>query len=277
MKRLTRDVIAMLSELIDVEQAEIDAETALDELGVDTLILNQLRERLQQRLVLDIGFQTFDPGLSVASLAGILVDQYRQALAAHYGNGVPGTPTDDRTQGLELADLAYTLQIGREAMEYRAALVVSSLQELKERLTAFSRGEQDVPDVLNGQVKALSGNNELATLQTVLDEVLAGGMDSTAYQRIVELWVAGALVDWERLYGDVKPRRIGLPTYPFARKRYWVPGAKQTVRPAKRIEQVAAQNDTRFDEAFYSQLMDDVELDAISIEEAVKKVRRNSS
>ena len=37
------------------------------------------------------------------------------------------------------------------------------------------------------------------------------------------LWAQGVEVDWEVLYGERRPRRISLPTYPFARERYWVP------------------------------------------------------
>src|SRR5262249_35107318 len=33
-------------------------------------------------------------------------------------------------------------------------------------------------------------------------------------------WVQGAPVQWDRLYGDDRPRRVRLPTYPFARERY---------------------------------------------------------
>ena len=42
------------------------------------------------------------------------------------------------------------------------------------------------------------------------------------YGKLLELWVKGLSVDWRRLYGEAKPRRISLPTYPFARERYWV-------------------------------------------------------
>jgi len=33
----------------------------------------------------------------------------------------------------------------------------------------------------------------------------------------MELWVKGLVFDWNRLYGDNKPKRISLPTYPFAK------------------------------------------------------------
>ena len=32
----------------------------------------------------------------------------------------------------------------------------------------------------------------------------------------------GLSFDWQRLYGEARPRRISLPTYPFARERYWI-------------------------------------------------------
>ena len=40
--------------------------------------------------------------------------------------------------------------------------------------------------------------------------------------KLLELWVKGLSFDWQRLYGEAKPRRISLPTYPFARERYWI-------------------------------------------------------
>ncbi|OMG70327.1 SDR family NAD(P)-dependent oxidoreductase, partial [Burkholderia ubonensis] len=41
-------------------------------------------------------------------------------------------------------------------------------------------------------------------------------------------------VDWLRMYGEARPQRLRLPTYPFARDRYWVPeiGAKPLVGQA---------------------------------------------
>src|SRR5260370_23386428 len=47
-------------------------------------------------------------------------------------------------------------------------------------------------------------------------------MEQGRLETLLELWVKGMQLDWERLYGEAKPRRISLPTYPFARERYWV-------------------------------------------------------
>lgn len=37
-----------------------------------------------------------------------------------------------------------------------------------------------------------------------------------------QLWLAGVEVDWARLAGQERRRRVALPLYPFARTRYWI-------------------------------------------------------
>lgn len=46
---------------------------------------------------------------------------------------------------------------------------------------------------------------------------------------IARIWVTGAEVDWERRYeGERRRKRVGLPTYPFERERYWLDGQNQS-------------------------------------------------
>lgn len=51
-------------------------------------------------------------------------------------------------------DMAYTLQLGREAMEERLGFIVSSIEQLTEKLQAYLNGEKVIEDVYQGQVKA---------------------------------------------------------------------------------------------------------------------------
>jgi len=49
------------------------------------------------------------------------------------------------------------------------------------------------------------------------------------------LWLAGVDIDWSTYWGNDKPYRIPLPTYPFERQRYWVNPLRQAdVQMAKR-------------------------------------------
>jgi acyl transferase domain-containing protein/acyl carrier protein len=54
-------------------------------------------------------------------------------------------------------------------------------------------------------------------------------------QMLGRLWLAGAVIDWQRFYATERRRRVPLPTYPFERRRYWVEPLAQTA-PVRSIE-----------------------------------------
>jgi polyketide synthase PksN len=123
---------------------------------------------------------------------------------------------------VDLVAMAYTLQVGREAMEERVGFLISSVEELVEKLVAYVAGEQGMEDVYQGQVKrnkeALSLFSGDVDLQHTVDKWIASGKVS----KLLELWVKGLELDWSKLYGESKPQRMSLPTYPFAKERYWI-------------------------------------------------------
>ena len=60
---------------------------------------------------------------------------------------------------VDLIEMAYTLQVGREAMEERLGMVVSSVEQLAEKLEAYIEGQPRVSKTLyEGQVKAQPGS-----------------------------------------------------------------------------------------------------------------------
>ena len=125
----------------------------------------------------------------------------------------------------DLADVAYTLQVGREAMESRLALTASSLAELTSKLKGYLSGKSGIEEFYQGEIKR--GTEMLAV---AADEDMAQTIDAWVakgkYGKLLELWVKGLSFDWRRLYGEARPRRISLPTYPFARERYWAEPAR---------------------------------------------------
>ena len=127
----------------------------------------------------------------------------------------------------DLADLAFTLQVGREPMKERLGLLVSSLGELQDRLQAFLDGDAR-PAMYRGHAR--DNNAEILTILAA-DEEFHAAVDRWIAQgrleRLLELWVKGMQLDWERLPREPKPRRISLPSYPFARERCRVAAAPQ--------------------------------------------------
>ncbi|HEY0554506.1 MAG TPA: acyltransferase domain-containing protein, partial [Thermoanaerobaculia bacterium] len=50
-----------------------------------------------------------------------------------------------------------------------------------------------------------------------------GGSDlDLLLEAVGRLWIAGARVDWAGFHGGERRRKVGLPTYPFERQRYWI-------------------------------------------------------
>ena len=129
-----------------------------------------------------------------------------------------------RPDPVDLAALAYTLQAGREAFEERLAFVVGSIDQLVKALDAWLGGEPQSAIAFQGTVgygkSGAHAAQQAGPMPATLEELVA----EARYPELAQLWANGVELDWNRLYGSspARPRRIGLPTYPFARERYWI-------------------------------------------------------
>lgn len=125
-----------------------------------------------------------------------------------------------------MADLAYTLQVGREEMNYRLAVIAGNANELAEKLNAYRHCESGVDGLFCGCVKEnkfVTGSDENGIIHA----------DADKKRSIAEIWANGGKIDWAYLYKDCPPYRISLPTYPFVQNRYWIPRPSGT-KPPKR-------------------------------------------
>lgn len=131
--------------------------------------------------------------------------------------------TEEQFSDDALPDIAYTLQVGREAMEERLAWIVGSMDDLKMKLEGFIEGRGHIKDMFRGQVKRNKETMSVFEADEEFQEAVIKWIQRGKYAKLLNLWVRGLGVDWNQIYGDVKPCRIGLPTYPFAGEPYWIP------------------------------------------------------
>ena len=125
-------------------------------------------------------------------------------------------------KNISLEGLAYTLQVGRENMEERLGIITHSTEDLIKKLTKYLDDEESVDDLYTGQVKK---NKEVVSdfaTDDALNEAVDKWMSHKKYDKLLKFWTKGLNVDWSKLYSEHKPRRISLPTYPFAKERYWI-------------------------------------------------------
>src|SRR5262249_35290720 len=103
-----------------------------------------------------------------------------------------------------LHDIAFTLQVGREPLDHRLAIVAKDLPELVRHLAGWLAGDADQLAVFEGRVKRGPGAPTL-TSEAVLRAArrfLAGDTSLAA------LWAAGApSPDWKALHPTGRPAR----------------------------------------------------------------------
>ena len=145
---------------------------------------------------------------------------------------IRNTPIDQGSRGFNLLNLVYTLQLGREPMETRLGFTAASMQELEQKLDAFLTQADGGISELEGVYLSPAKNESVSVFRA--DEDTAAMIDAwigkNKYSKLLELWVLGFNIDWNRLYdAQSHPYRISLPTYPFLKERYW--HEQQTQQP----------------------------------------------
>jgi polyketide synthase PksN len=153
---------------------------------------------------------------------------------------------------VNLADLAYTFQVGREAMEERLGLIIHSKQELEEKLQSFIEKRGDVNHLYCGQVKPNKDALAIFTGSRDMAKTIDDWIANDKYGELLEIWVKGLNIDWNKLYKNNKPQRMSAPTYPFAKDRYWIeienPQINNEVGRKHHLHPLLQENISRFSE-----------------------------
>jgi len=121
---------------------------------------------------------------------------------------------------VNLADFAHTLRVGRDEMSERLALVVSNPDELKQKLKLYVGEQQNIEHFYHANIR--DGKEQLKP-----DSEINLLLNDHELSKLAEQWVYGQQIDWSKLKTVGQNKRISLPTYPFAKERYWFASSKQ--------------------------------------------------
>ncbi|ELR72054.1 Malonyl CoA-acyl carrier protein transacylase [Fulvivirga imtechensis AK7] len=126
-------------------------------------------------------------------------------------------------QGISMTSMAYTLQTGREALEERLGFVVDSIDQLAEKLEAYINDTPDIEGLYQGNInQGTEGLSFISQDDDLKETIIGKWVAENKLSKLLELWIKGLDLDWSMLYDQVKPKRMSLPGYPFARERYWL-------------------------------------------------------
>ncbi|MCY1047775.1 SDR family NAD(P)-dependent oxidoreductase [Corallococcus sp. bb12-1] len=122
----------------------------------------------------------------------------------------------------EFEALAFTLQEGREAMSARLAFVAQDLVTTRDRLRTYLAHEAD-PAALQAQgiFTATLTSSQVAETAPSRSGLLAL-VERGEHTSLARAWIQGTHWPWRALYGEQPPRKLRLPTYPFAGERHWI-------------------------------------------------------
>ncbi|MBZ5509516.1 MAG: hypothetical protein LAO78_29035, partial [Acidobacteriia bacterium] len=131
-----------------------------------------------------------------------------------------------RTPGLSMNDLSFTLFSGRMHMAHRLSCVARSKEELVQFLEQWmetgAAGQVYTAEIQESRVRE---NVSLKKFGNYCIRECSNATDAASYVEnlaaIAELYVKGYSLDYRALFPP-NSRRIPLPTYPFARERYWI-------------------------------------------------------
>ncbi|HTH50223.1 MAG TPA: SDR family oxidoreductase, partial [Candidatus Limnocylindria bacterium] len=119
---------------------------------------------------------------------------------------------------ISLADVAFTLQTGREAMQHRIAIMADSAESLIGRLRDIA-GDREGAGIFSPP-KSPTGVGG-STSQPTVD--LLTSLEAADWAALGQAWVEGAEVDWSAAYRRMpRGRVLSLPGYPFDRKPFWL-------------------------------------------------------
>ncbi|WP_321342042.1 SDR family NAD(P)-dependent oxidoreductase [Breoghania sp.] len=207
-EEVTASLMARFAELLNVAPSDIDPLESFETLGLDASHIPALRQWCEARFGVSPGPSDLELAGSVSGLAALL--------------GAQGGKTAGPGNAPALADIAYTLQVGREAMETRLALVAQTTSELAEVLDAWLAGRAaGVPLALSPTDGKRSGLVGLAG-DAVLRDVAARAWEAGELETLMSLWAEGVAIDWPALRRDTRARIVSLPTYAFEKTRYWI-------------------------------------------------------
>ncbi|MCI4166597.1 non-ribosomal peptide synthetase [Bacillus spizizenii] len=160
-----------------------------------------------------------------------LAHQYRQYIS------------DDSQSSLR--SICYTASTGRAHLDYCLALIVSSKQELIDKLTSLTQGERNLPQVHFGykNIKEMqpAEKDDLSKQVSDLMQHRACTKDERIIwlNRIAELYVQRAVIDWRAVYSNEVVQKTPLPLYPFERNRCWVEAVHESAKERKEKGEVA--------------------------------------
>ena len=210
--------------IMSVGSEDIDVDVAFEDYGIDEAKLAKIAGVVSEIFDTAVGLNSFISAGTIRAFATYLQQCVKEKRGGNNSDVHIEKSSDARTiRNLNIADIAYTLQVGREAMDERLAVVADNIDDLNQKLQMYLAGEENIKNLHTGNIKSIKDKDGLIHGSEDDKEFIKQLFKHRNLNKLAALWVTGAEIEWDKVYASMerKPRRISLPTYPFKRERYW--------------------------------------------------------
>lgn len=202
---LESHILEILQTSTGIPKEQFVVDQNLSEYGVDLTALPQLHDWIIQELGLPLNITELRSVFTLKQLFDYIKDK------VEFNNPIGINAAYER-------NIAYTLQVGREAMEERLAISAKDLQDLRNKLLLWIKKEQNF---IQHNILDYKENIEEIVEQATKTETIDQLIRRKDYNLLGELWTCGCNINWDSLY-EKKPYKVPLPVYSFEKESFWV-------------------------------------------------------
>lgn len=138
-----------------------------------------------------------------------------------------------KTSKEDIAAICRAANCGRSHFQYRLSVPVDSGTEAAALLDAFAKGEKP-KNLLYGEVFDEHGT------EFILGDNFTSDSRYCFLPEVAKAYIRGQRINWDLIYADAPSFKGELPTYPFERKRCWLPwhptGSRDETQTTKPVE-----------------------------------------
>ena len=253
--QIRNELVKASARLIDVTEQEIDPDETLNDLGFDRMTFARLGEWISEAYQWDAESSSSLENTTLTDLARCVAERFASRPETLLANTSFASVTSENP--ISLADLAYTLQIGREAMKERLAIVISNKRELCEKLKAYCDDDAEREQVYEASFTSGASTPERLVEGRTGEKFIKLLIDDQEWEKLAQLWVSGVEINWSLLHeqtrnGQRLPKRVSLPTYQFARERYWAPAPQKRAGRISRLHPLIDRNTSNLRETCFT-------------------------
>ncbi|PKM52637.1 MAG: hypothetical protein CVV02_00435 [Firmicutes bacterium HGW-Firmicutes-7] len=220
---LVQNEIKLLAAIImHVNKEEISCSRALEEYGFDLISFHKLVEQIGDRFKIEVKTTEVTSCATIEEIAEHLWNKGYRTLKKQFSKNTNSNILQEIEYSINLKDLAYTLRTGREEMEVRLAIVTNSVKDLISKLEQFVKGYENIEGVAVGSIKADKLKIDFLVTGDKGKELIRALIEDQKLLEVAQLWTSGVKIEWSKLIHNHICRLISLPTYPFAKERYWI-------------------------------------------------------